>query len=215
MPLKQQTTLRYLLSPSLTSCSIPFSTYLHYKMSIYCSSPSECQSHKSLILTDLAKLCEMIGDFLIYDIQLCNPFISQLDIQPIPKKPTRFHSSRLPAIPLGCYLKRIAKTIPGIDSLCLVLIVVYYRKLKRINSLFEFDLLMLHRFVAAIICVASKFNSDYFYSNSYYAKVCGVTGTEMNLLEVEFLLLMEWNVIYTVDDVENAIKDIKSIDCNV
>ena len=179
-------------------------------MIIHKKSSFENEMKKSLLYFDLAELSEMIGDFLMYDIKSSNSNSSELPINP-----TRFHSAHFPSIPLGCYLKRITKAIPGLDSLILLLIVVYYMKLKVENRQFNFDSLMMHRFIAAVICVSSKFTSDFFYSNSYYAKVCGISPVEMNVLEVEFLLLMKWQVGYTAEELQEAIHALKSIDCNV
>ena len=180
----------------------------------------EQDMNNSLLYFDLSNLCEMISDFLIYDIQSKVPrngnciYSSSSELE-IPSHPTRFHSKRLPEIPLGCYLKRIAKSIPSFNSLILLLMIVYYKRLRELRRDFKFDLLMIHRFVAAIVCVGCKFTSDFFFSNTYYGKICGVTAVEMNVLELEFLLLMDWRILYSIEDVEEAIHSLKSIDCNV
>lgn len=174
------------------------------------------ETNNSLIYFDLSNLCEMIGDFLIYDIQSKSPNGNGSgNEEQVLKNPTRFHSKRLPDIPLGCYLKRIAKSIPSFNSLVLLLMIVYYKRLRELRTDFQFDLLMIHRFVAAIVCVGCKFSSDYFFSNSYYGKICGVTALEMNVLELEFLLLMDWRILYSIEDVDEAIHSLKAIDCNV
>ena len=171
----------------------------------------DSQIKNALVYFDLGELCEMVGDFILCDIQSGSIGNEQM----IPSLPTRFHSKRLPDIPLGTYLKRITKSIPGFDALVLLLIIVYYKRLKRLKPVFEFDLLMVHRFAAAIICVACKFTSDYFFSNAYYAKICGVSANEMNVLELEFLLLMGWKIVFSKEDIDDAIHSIKAIDFNV
>lgn len=44
------------------------------------------------------------------------------------------------------------------------------------------------------ILLAIKFNEDDYYSNSYYAKVAGITLEEINLLEFEFLRLIKYQL---------------------
>jgi hypothetical protein len=44
------------------------------------------------------------------------------------------------------------------------------------------------------ILTAIKFNEDDFYSNTYYAKVGGITLQEINNLENEFLTLINFNL---------------------
>lgn len=42
--------------------------------------------------------------------------------------------------------------------------------------------------------LSAKFNSDFFYTNSYYAHVGGVTGLEMNALERTFLTKLNYHL---------------------
>jgi hypothetical protein len=44
------------------------------------------------------------------------------------------------------------------------------------------------------ILTAIKFNEDDFYSNTYYAKVGGISLQEINNLENEFLTLINFNL---------------------
>ena len=44
------------------------------------------------------------------------------------------------------------------------------------------------------ILIAIKYNEDDFYSNTYYAKVGGITLKEINNLESEFLSLINFNL---------------------
>jgi hypothetical protein len=44
------------------------------------------------------------------------------------------------------------------------------------------------------ILTAIKFNEDDFYSNTYYAKVGGISLQEINNLESEFLSLINFNL---------------------
>ena len=51
--------------------------------------------------------------------------------------------------------------------------------------------------------VAAKYADDFFYKNEYYAKVGGITKTEINALEVEILNNLNYHM--HVDTVELAV----------
>lgn len=42
--------------------------------------------------------------------------------------------------------------------------------------------------------VAAKFFDDFYFSNEYFAKVGGITTAEINLLEIEFLNLVNFSL---------------------
>jgi len=60
------------------------------------------------------------------------------------------------------------------------------------NTHYRITELNAHRLLLAGTVVAAKFHDDDFYSNAYYAKIGGVSNEEMNVLEVEFLKLLDW-----------------------
>ncbi|PIL34177.1 hypothetical protein GSI_03888 [Ganoderma sinense ZZ0214-1] len=62
---------------------------------------------------------------------------------------------------------------------------------------FVLSSLTCHRFVITSICVSSKCLCDAFHSNSVYAKVGGIPVTELNVLEREFLRMINWNLTCT------------------
>jgi len=51
-----------------------------------------------------------------------------------------------------------------------------------------------HRVIISAILVAAKFFDDAYYNNAYYAKVGGVTVSELNSLEVEFLFRINFSL---------------------
>lgn len=57
---------------------------------------------------------------------------------------------------------------------------------------FAIDSYNIHRLLIAGVTVASKFFSDVFYTNSRYAKVGGLPQSELNQLELQFLLLNDF-----------------------
>ncbi|GAA5993719.1 hypothetical protein JCM11641_000857 [Rhodosporidiobolus odoratus] len=69
-------------------------------------------------------------------------------------------------------------------------------------GLFAIDSFNVHRLVIAGITVASKFFSDVFYTNSRYAKVGGLPLSELNQLELQFLLLNDFRLKIPTDELQ-------------
>ncbi|WAR57417.1 hypothetical protein PtB15_8B464 [Puccinia triticina] len=106
---------------------------------------------------------------------------------------TRFHSRSPPTISINDYLRRIYKyTNP--EPICLILILNYIDRICKNLINFTICSLTVHRFCITSVTIGSKFICDSFYSNSRYAKVGGISLTEINLLEREFLLAIDYRL---------------------
>lgn len=68
--------------------------------------------------------------------------------------------------------------------------------------LFVIDSFNIHRLIIAGVTVASKFFSDIFYKNSRYAKVGGLPLDELNHLELQFLILTEFELMISLDEMQ-------------
>lgn len=124
-----------------------------------------------------------------------------------------FHGRNVPAISLHAYLTRILKYCPVTNEVFLSLLVYFDRIAKRANvgefsgddpqgnhQLFVMDSYNIHRLIIAGVTVASKFFSDVFYKNSRYAKVGGLPLDELNYLEVQFLLLLDFELMVQIEE---------------
>ncbi|KAG7753487.1 hypothetical protein KL911_002880 [Ogataea haglerorum] len=134
-----------------------------------------------------------------------------------------FHGRNIPAISLHAYLTRISKYCPVTNEVFLSLLVYFDRIAKRANNgdfnstftsspkagfedpnakqqLFVMDSYNIHRLIISGITVASKFFSDVFYKNSRYAKVGGLPLEELNHLELQFLLLLDFKLMIQVEE---------------
>lgn len=109
------------------------------------------------------------------------------------EKTTRFHSTYVPGICVGDYLKRLQKYFVCSDE-CFVLALVYIDRISKLNPSLQVCALTMHRLLFTAVMTAAKFHDDDFYSNKYYAKVGGMTLKEANLLEALFLKMMGWGV---------------------
>lgn len=127
-----------------------------------------------------------------------------------------FHGINVPEIPIYAYLTRVLKYCPVTNEIFLSLLVYFDRIAKRANNLkkrreesdefeqlFVMDLFNIHRLLILGITVSSKFFSDVFYKNSRYAKVGGLSLEELNYLELQFMLLLDFKLMISVEDLQN------------
>lgn len=140
-----------------------------------------------------------------------------------------FHGRNIPAISLHAYLTRILKYCPTTNEVFISLLVYFDRIAQRANQgdlhqqhpagdtlhggvpgdqqhqrqqLFVMDSYNIHRLIIAGVTVASKFFSDIFYKNSRYAKVGGLPVEELNHLELQFLLLIDFNLMISLEELQ-------------
>jgi len=116
-----------------------------------------------------------------------------------PKESTsKFHAMRIPYITLKEYLERIAK-YSGCSSESLVLALVYIDRIIQGSQNFIVNSYSIHRLLITSVMLAAKFFDDQYYNNAYYAKVGGVSYSEMNALEVEFLFMLNFDLFVTTE----------------
>lgn len=130
-----------------------------------------------------------------------------------------FHGTNVPGISLHAYLTRVLKYCPVTNEVFLLLLVYFDRIAKKANNLrkkkrdgeddseseqlFVMDSYNIHRLIILGITVSSKFFSDIFYKNLRYAKVGGLPLEELNYLELQFLLLLDFKLMISVEDLQN------------
>ncbi|KAA0044685.1 cyclin-U4-1-like [Cucumis melo var. makuwa] len=93
-----------------------------------------------------------------------------------------------PSISIQSYLERIFKYANCSPS-CFVVAYVYLHRFLHNHhpSNFHIDSFNVHRLLITSVLVSAKFFDDLYYNNAYYAKVGGISTMEMNLLELDFL----------------------------
>ena len=106
-----------------------------------------------------------------------------------PKK-TIFTAKSIPGITIENYLDRIIK-YTKLETSTLILTLINIDKICEINSL-QITRFNVHRLLLSSVLISIKFNEDDFYSNSYYARVGGVSLQEINNLEDEFLRMIKF-----------------------
>jgi len=73
--------------------------------------------------------------------------------------------------------------------------VFYIDLLSRCYPAFTLSSLTVHRFLITGVTVASKGLCDAFCTNTHYAKVGGIGVAELNMLELEFLKKVDWQIV--------------------
>jgi len=111
---------------------------------------------------------------------------------------TRFHALEAPQITINYFLRRIAK-YSNCSGECFVLALIYIDRLLHENDNFLVNSLNVHRLLITSIMVGAKFYDDHYYNNAYYGKVGGVSCREINLLESEFLFMINFNLYVEID----------------
>ena len=111
-----------------------------------------------------------------------------------------FLSKKIPSISIEKYLVRLVSH-SKMEISTLILILIYIDKICK-NNKFRLNFFNIHKFIVTSMLVSIKYNEDDFFSNSFYAKVGGVSKTELNTLEYIFLSLIDFE-LYVDDDLYN------------
>src|SRR5271169_4648435 len=99
-----------------------------------------------------------------------------------------------PTISVTDYLLRIVK-YSSLEKPTLLATVFYIDLLSRNYPAFTLSSLTVHRFLITAVTVASKGLCDAFCTNTHYAKVGGISVAELNMLELEFLKKVDWQIV--------------------
>jgi len=111
---------------------------------------------------------------------------------------TRFHALQPPQITIEFYLKRIAR-YSNCSEECFVLALIYIDRLIVKNENFLVNSLNVHRLLITSIMLGAKFFDDQYFNNEYFGKIAGVSLKEINLLEIEFLFMINFNLFVETD----------------
>ena len=143
----------------------------------------DSEIHKALItMADLlTDICEESSKDKDTNNKLIKPFLSK----------------KIPSISIEKYLVRLVSH-SKMEISTLILILIYIDKICK-NNKFRLNFFNIHKFIVTSMLVSIKYNEDDFFSNSFYAKVGGVSITELNYLEYEFLSLIDFD-LYVDDD---------------
>jgi len=113
-----------------------------------------------------------------------------------PSQLTLFHANKTPSVSIQSYLQRITSFHPCSHD-CYIVALIYIDRIIQNNQNFVLTSRNVHRLLITSVMLASKFFDDSFYNNMYYAKLGGLPVSEVNLLEIHFLFLMDFSLNVT------------------
>jgi len=105
---------------------------------------------------------------------------------------TVFHGLRAPTLSVRKYIDRIFK-YSGCSPSCFVVAHIYVDRFIQHTEI-KLTSLNVHRLLITSIMLAAKFIDDAFYNNAYYAKVGGVSTSELNRFEMSFLFGIDFRL---------------------
>jgi len=106
---------------------------------------------------------------------------------------TRFRAQRLPKITISAYVNRIF-FYSNCSEECFVIALIYIERLIGLNKRFFVNEFNVHRLILTSVMIAAKYCDDQHFHNSYYCRVGGLSCKEINVLEREFLLMVNFNL---------------------
>jgi len=120
----------------------------------------------------------------------------------VPTQVTPFHSSKPPTISVKSYLEDRILKYAGCSEETFILALIYMDQVVQFNPEFVISSLNVHRLLITSIMLASKFFDDVYYNNAYYARVGGISNTEVNSLEMEMLRMISFSLFVQPDQYE-------------
>ena len=108
-----------------------------------------------------------------------------------------FTSNKTPQISIKKYLTRIMKYSKP-ETSTVIICLIYIDKICEISTL-QLSIYNIHRIILSCMILALKYNEDDYYSNKYYAKVGGISLKELNELEYNIMVLLQFN--FFIDDI--------------
>ncbi|KAF2077100.1 hypothetical protein CYY_001609 [Polysphondylium violaceum] len=100
-------------------------------------------------------------------------------------------NKKLPAISIKDYMSRLMKYSPCSKE-CFVASLVYIDRLS-IECGMLINSYNIHRILITTLLISTKYLDDIFYNNEFYSQVGGVSLKEMNLLELDFLKMLNFS----------------------
>ncbi|CDY08862.1 BnaA06g23620D [Brassica napus] len=113
-----------------------------------------------------------------------------------------FHGITKPSISIRSYLERIFKYANCSHS-CYIVAYIYLDRFIKKQPFLLINSFSIHRFIITSVLLSAKFMDDLCYNNGYYAQVGGISKEEMNMLELDFLFGIGFQLNVTVSTFNN------------
>eukprot|EP00929_Paragymnodinium_shiwhaense_P053966 TRINITY_DN27052_c0_g1_i1.p1 TRINITY_DN27052_c0_g1~~TRINITY_DN27052_c0_g1_i1.p1 ORF type:complete len:297 (+),score=64.31 TRINITY_DN27052_c0_g1_i1:92-982(+) len=112
-----------------------------------------------------------------------------------------FYGVQAPGIGIDGYLMRIFEYFKCSRE-CFVVAAAYLDRLVHMNAELLLNSLSIHRLLLTSIVVAVKFQDDIIHSNAAYAKIGGVSTSQLNRMESTFLRRLRWHLSVSEEEFE-------------
>jgi hypothetical protein len=137
------------------------------------------EKHQKLRFIEEQNLSEALSVMLLRRIN--HPTVKTMS-------PDKFFRRAEPSITIKKYLLRYMKYLSScVDKELYIIMLIYIDSYLKHSSK-NLNRLNIHSLISASLLLACKFHLDGFYDNAFYAKIAGLSLSEMNSLEAEFFL---------------------------
>ena len=106
-----------------------------------------------------------------------------------------FYSLNIPLISIKDYLEHIYECTK-INSSTLILILIYIDRICNINKI-KLSYYIIHKLILGSMLIAIKYNEDVIFPYKDYAKIGGVSLSEIFILEYNFIIFINFNLFIT------------------
>ena len=121
----------------------------------------------------------------------------------------QFTNNNIPSISIKNYLMRLTKH-SKIGKSTIIIILIYIDRICKINNLL-LTYYNIHKLFLASFILAIKYNEDQYYSMFIYSKIGGVSLSELNKLEFEFIKLIGFNLFVPQNLYDKYYNDLMSL----
>ena len=130
------------------------------------------------------------------------------DINPIinNKNISLFLTDSIQTITINDYLQRLVK-YTQVESSTLIAMLIYIDRICELNN-FIINSYNVYKILFSSLIIAIKYNEDEYYDNKFYAKVGGLTLTEMNNLEINYLSLIDFKLYISEEVFDNYFENL-------
>ncbi|KAG0477839.1 hypothetical protein HPP92_012558 [Vanilla planifolia] len=134
------------------------------------------------------------------------------DYAAVDRRDSPFRGRSRPCISIRGYVDRIFR-YAGCSPSCYVVAYVYLHRFSSRQQSVAVDSFSIHRLFLTCLLLAVKFVDDLYYNNAYYAKVGGISTAEMNVLELDFLFGLGFDLNVTLSMFDDYCRILQSQMC--
>lgn len=164
-------------------------------------------------VTEYQKIEHVSASFLIHTLaSLLTKIVTTNQAEPYIKDEYMGDCKSL--ISIEDYLFRFYKYLDQEKSLY-ILFLIYLSKYLELGSDYKLNEMNVHRLVACSLLLAYKQLMDDRYNNVHFAKIAGVSLSELNHLEIKFLTMLNFNVYVSTENFVECYHGLLDYACSV